>query len=48
MQYEYRVGISWNVYVLASMGALLITLLTVSFQSLKAAWANPVNAVRTE
>ena len=47
-QYEYRIGISWYVYALACGGALAVSLITVSFQSLKAAWGNPVNALRTE
>jgi putative ABC transport system permease protein len=47
-QYEYRIGISWQIYALACAGALGITLLTVSFQSLKAAWRNPVGALRSE
>ena len=47
-QYYYRIDISWQVFAIASVGALLITLLTVSFQSIKAALANPVNSLRSE
>jgi putative ABC transport system permease protein len=46
--YEYRTTISWWVFAVAIGGALLITLLTVSFQAIKAAIANPVKSLRTE
>lgn len=46
--YQYRTEISWWVFVTAGVGALLITLLTVSFQAIKAAIANPVKSLRTE
>ncbi|PVD50432.1 ABC transporter permease [Terrimonas sp.] len=46
--YDYRVGISWWVFVGAVGGAIGITLLTVSFQAIKAAMANPVKSLRTE
>jgi ABC-type antimicrobial peptide transport system permease subunit len=46
--YEYRMDISWWTFVWAVAGALLITLLTVSFQSIKAANVNPVKSLRTE
>ena len=46
--YDYRVTISWWVFVVAALGALLITLLTVSFQSIKAALMNPVKSLRSE
>jgi ABC-type antimicrobial peptide transport system permease subunit len=48
IQYEYRITISWEIFVVVSLGALLITLLTVSFQAIKAAIANPVNSLRSE
>ena len=47
-QFEYRTGIEWWTFVLAGLGAILITILTVSFQSIKAALANPVKSLRTE
>jgi ABC-type antimicrobial peptide transport system permease subunit len=47
-KYEYRTEISWWVFLVTSAGALLITLLTVSFQAIKAAIANPVKSLRTE
>lgn len=46
--YEYRTDISWGVFGLAILGALLVTLLTVSFQAMRAANANPVKSLRTE
>ena len=46
--YDYRISISWMVYIIASLLALFITLLTVSFQAIKAAIANPVKSLRTE
>jgi len=46
--YEYRMDISWWTFVWAVAGALLITLLTVSFQAIKAANVNPVKSLRTE
>jgi putative ABC transport system permease protein len=46
--YEYRTDISWWIFAVAIGGALIITLLTVSFQAIKAAIANPVKSLRTE
>jgi ABC-type antimicrobial peptide transport system permease subunit len=46
--FEYRVDIGWWVFVVAGVVALLIALLTISFQSIKAAIANPVKSLRTE
>jgi len=46
--YEYRTGLSWWIFAAAGAGALIITLLTVSFQAIKAALANPVKSLRTE
>jgi ABC-type antimicrobial peptide transport system permease subunit len=47
-KYDYRTDIKWWVFVSAVAGAMLITLLTVSFQAVKAALANPVRSLRTE
>ncbi|HLZ16756.1 MAG TPA: FtsX-like permease family protein, partial [Cyclobacteriaceae bacterium] len=47
-KYEYRTGIAWWIFAASGIGALLITLLTVSYQSIKAALANPVNSLRSE
>ena len=46
--YDYRIIIGWGVFVLAAVVALVITLLTVSFQAIKAAITNPVKSLRTE
>ncbi|CAN5628903.1 ABC transporter permease [soil metagenome] len=46
--YEYKTEISWWVFLFSCMGALLVTLLTVSFQAIKAALVNPVKSLRTE
>lgn len=47
-KYDYRTPISWWIFALAILGAILITLLTVSFQAVKAALANPIKSLRTE
>lgn len=46
--FAYRITISWIVFVVAAVAALLIAMITISFQSFKAAIANPVNSLRTE
>ncbi len=46
--YEYRINIHWWVFALAGLLVLAIALATVSFQSVKAAIANPVKSLRTE
>jgi putative ABC transport system permease protein len=46
--FAYRITISWWIFFLAGPAALLIALITVSFQSIKAAMANPVKSLRTE
>jgi len=48
LNYSYRIDIQWWVFGLAGMLALLVALLTVSFQAIKAAIANPVKSLRTE
>jgi ABC-type antimicrobial peptide transport system permease subunit len=47
-RFEYRSGIPWWVFVLTAAGALLITLATVSGQSIKAGLMNPVKSLRSE
>jgi predicted permease len=47
-QYEYRTTLSAWVFVASGVGAFVITLLTVSFQAIKAALANPVKSLRTD
>jgi len=46
--FAYRINLSWWMFALAGGLALLIALLTVSFQAIKAALANPVEALRYE
>jgi putative ABC transport system permease protein len=46
--YQYHTTISWTIFVFAGAGVVLITLLTVSYQSIKAALENPVKSLRTE
>ena len=46
--YAYRTDLAWSVFALAGLGAVGIVLLTVSFQSVKAARMNPVKSLRTE
>jgi putative ABC transport system permease protein len=46
--FAFQVGVPWWIFALAAAGALLIALLTVSFQSIKAALTNPVESLRSE
>ena len=46
--FAYKTNLSWWVFVIAALTALLIALITVSFQAIKAAMANPVKSLRTE
>lgn len=48
MGYEYRINLGIGVFVMGAIIALVITIVTVSFQSIKAAVANPVNSLRSE
>lgn len=47
-KYDYRIDISWWVFIIAGVLALVIALLTVSTQAIKAAISNPVKSLRTE
>lgn len=47
-QYQYRVTISWWIFAVAGLGALSITLLTVSYQAIKAALVDPVKSLQSE
>jgi putative ABC transport system permease protein len=47
-KYDYRASVSWWVFAFAALGALVITLITVSYQAIKAAVANPIKSLRTE
>jgi putative ABC transport system permease protein len=46
--FAYRINMSWWVFAIAGLAAILIALITVSFQAIKAAVANPVNSLRSE
>jgi putative ABC transport system permease protein len=46
--FSYAIDIQWWVFPLAGCMALIITMLTVGFQSLRSAMANPVKSLRTE
>lgn len=46
--FAYRISIEWWVFLVAAIVAIAIALLTISFQSIKAAIANPVKSLRTE
>jgi putative ABC transport system permease protein len=46
--FAYRINISWWIFLVAGVLALLIALITVSFQAIKAAVANPVKSLRSE
>jgi ABC-type antimicrobial peptide transport system permease subunit len=48
MNYQYRTGISWWVFATSGIGGTVIILITVSYQAIKAAIANPVKSLRTE
>ncbi|GAB3512854.1 ABC transporter permease [Emticicia fontis] len=46
--YPYRISLSWWVFAITGLGALLIALMTVSFQTIKAALVNPVKSLKSE
>ncbi len=46
--FSYRIELGWGVFVFAALLAIAIAIITVSFQSIKAALANPVKSLRTE
>ncbi|MCW3107775.1 MAG: FtsX-like permease family protein, partial [Segetibacter sp.] len=46
--FAYRTNISWTVFVITAVVALLIALITISFQAIRAAFSNPVKSLRTE
>jgi putative ABC transport system permease protein len=46
--YEYHSDLAWWIFIATGLGSMLITLLTVSYQSIKAALANPVKSLRSE
>ena len=46
--FAYRINIGWLVFILAGLAAVLLALLTISLQAMKAAMANPVKSLRSE
>lgn len=48
MNYQYKTELSWWIFAAAGTSALIISLLTVSFQTLRAALVNPVKSLRSE
>ena len=47
-QYDYKITIAPFVFIMAGLSAIIITIITISFQAIKAAIANPVKSLRTE
>jgi len=47
-KFSYRTDISWNIFLIAGSGALIITIITISVQAIKSVTANPVDSLRTE
>jgi putative ABC transport system permease protein len=46
--FAYRINISWWIFIVAGVLTILIALVAVSFQAIKAAIASPVKSLRTE
>jgi len=46
--FAYRIEINWWIFIIAGVVAIMIALITVSFQAIKAAIANPIKSLRTE
>jgi putative ABC transport system permease protein len=46
--FAYRDGIKWWIILSAGIGAIVIAFITISFQSIKAALANPVKSLKSE
>ncbi len=46
--FAYRIEISWPIFLMAGLIALLVAVLTVSYQAIKAALTNPVKTLRYE
>jgi putative ABC transport system permease protein len=48
LHYTYRAALSWWIFALTGAGAIIITLLTISYQSIRAALGNPIKSLRSE
>ena len=46
--YDYRIAINWWIFIIAGLLALVIALITVSSQAIRAAVRNPIKSLRTE
>ena len=46
--YTYRIRITWDIFLMAAVAILIIAVLTIFFQAIKAALANPVKSLRSE
>jgi putative ABC transport system permease protein len=46
--FTYRIGIGWWMFITAAVVAILVAILTISIQAIRAANANPVKSLRTE
>jgi len=46
--FAYRINIGAGVFIIAGLSVMVITLLTISYQAIRAALANPVKSLRTE
>ena len=46
--YQYHTDVAWWIFIVTAIGAILITLITVSFRAIKAAQANPIKSLRSE
>ncbi|MDB5134573.1 MAG: ABC-type antimicrobial peptide transport system, permease component [Mucilaginibacter sp.] len=46
--YQYHTDVAWWIFIVTAIGAILITLITVSFQAIKTALANPIKSLKTE
>jgi putative ABC transport system permease protein len=47
-KYEYRITIPWWIFTTASLGALLVTIITVTYQAIRAAVINPIKSLKSE
>jgi len=46
--FTYRTNITWWIFAVSGIGAFIVALVTVGFQAVKTAMANPVKSLRTE
>ena len=48
LDYTYRTEVSWWIFAVSALGALLVTLSTISYQAIRAAMTNPINTLKSE